>query len=398
MKVLVVNCGSSSLKYQLIDMVNEQVMAKGNYERIGDSKSFITHKVNGEKYVTEFAVKNHEEALKIVLDKLTDKEVGVIKDLSEISAVGHRIVHGGEKFTQSVLVTDEAKKSIEEVIPLAPLHNPAALAGIRGCEHLLPNVPMIVAFDTAFHTTMEKKAYIYQIPYEYYTEDHIRKYGAHGISHNYVANRLAEITGRDDLKIVNCHLGQGASLCAIKEGKCVDTTMGLSPLAGIPMGTRSGDLDPSIVTTLMKSHGFTPDEMSEVLNKKSGALGVSGISADFRDIEKEAKEGNERAILALESRAYIIAQYIAKMFVSIGGADYITFSGGIGENGIEERERVLTQLECLGVKFDKEANNVRGEEKEITTPDSKVKAYIVPTNEEIMIARDTYRLTKDLVK
>jgi len=398
MKVLVVNCGSSSLKYQLIDMVNEHVMAKGNYERIGDSKSFITHKVNGEKYKTEQAVKNHEEALKIVLDKLTDKEIGVIKDLSEISAVGHRIVHGGEKFTESVLVTEEAKKSIEEVIPLAPLHNPAALAGIRGCEHLLPNVPMVVAFDTAFHTTMEKKVFIYQIPYKYYTENHIRKYGAHGISHNYVANRLAEITGKDNLKIVNCHLGQGASLCAIKDGKCVDTTMGLSPLAGIPMGTRCGDLDPTIVTTIMKLEGYTPDEMSAVLNKESGALGVSGISADFRDIEQEAAEGNERAILALDSRAYIIAQYIAKMMVSVGGADYITFSGGIGENGIEERERILEQLEFLGVKLDKEANNVRGEEKEITTPDSKVKAYIVPTNEEIMIARDTYRLTKDLVK
>ena len=394
MLILVLNCGSSSLKYQLIDMKDESVLAKGNFERIGDKASFITHKVNGEKYVINEPTKNHMDALKIVLEQLMHKEYGVIKDLSEIDAVGHRIVHGGENLKQSCIVTEDVVNEIERCISFAPLHNPAAVLGIRACQKLLPNAKMVTAFDTAFHQTMEEKAYIYNIPYKYYTEHSIRKYGAHGISHRYVANRIAEIDGRDNLRIINCHLGQGASLCAIKNGKCVDTTMGLTPLAGIPMGTRCGDIDPSIIPFIMKIDNLTPDEVSHVLNKESGALGVSGVSSDFRDVEEAASKGDKRAILALESNSYITAQYIAKLLVSLQGADYITFAGGIGENGIEARERLCKYLEFLGVKLDLKANNVRGEEKLISTPDSTIKLYIVPTNEEIMIARDTLELCK----
>ena len=394
MKVLVLNCGSSSLKCQLIDMEKEERIMKGHYDRIGGSRSSLRFNVRGEKVNIEHPARDFEEAISEILSLLTSDKYKVINDLSEIGAVGHRIVHGGEKFKNSVVIDDEVVKAIEDNIKLAPLHNPAGLAGIKACKKLLPNTPMVAVFDTSFHQTMDEKAFIYQLPYKYYEDHKIRKYGFHGISHRYIAGRVAELTGRNDLKIINCHLGQGASLCAIKDGKAVDTTMGLTPLAGIPMGTRCGDVDPSIIPTVMKLYNLQPDEMLRILNKESGAWGVSGVSTDFRDIERTAAEGDERSILALESRAYIIAQYIAKFVVSLQGVDYITFCGGIGENGFEERERICKYLECFGVEIDLEKNKTRGEELEISTENSRVKVFIVPTNEEIMIARDAYELTK----
>ena len=394
MKVLVLNCGSSSLKCQLIDMENEERIMKGHYDRIGGSRSSLRFNVRGEKVEFEHPARNFEEAISFILSLLVSKEYNVVESLDEIGAVGHRIVHGGEKFTESVVIDDAVEDAIKECITLAPLHNPAGLAGIDACKKLLPNVPMVAVFDTSFHQTLPEKAYIYQLPYKYYEDYKIRKYGFHGISHRYIAGRIAEIVGNENLKVINCHLGQGASLCAINAGKSVDTTMGLTPLAGVPMGTRCGDVDPSIIPTVMKLYDIKPDEMLRILNKESGAWGVSGVSTDFRDIERAAAEGDKRSILALESRAYIIAQYIAKFMVTLGGADYITFSGGIGENGFEERERICNYLEFAGVKLDPELNKVRGKEALISTEDSKVKLYIVPTNEEIMIARDTYKLTK----
>ena len=394
MKVLVLNCGSSSLKCQLLDMEKNERIMKGHYDRIGGSRSSLRFNVRGNKTEIEHPARNFEEAISYILRLLTSPEHNVIGSLDEIGAVGHRIVHGGEKFKNSVVINDEVIAAIKDSIKLAPLHNPAGLAGITACRKLLPNTPMVAVFDTAFHQTMDEKAFIYQLPYKYYEDHRIRKYGFHGISHRYVAGRMAEITGRSDLKIINCHLGQGASLCAIKEGKSMDTTMGLTPLAGIPMGTRCGDVDPSIIPTVMKLYDIKPDEMLKILNKESGAWGVSGVSTDFRDIEREAAKGDERSILALESRAYIIAQYIAKFVVTLGGVDAITFAGGIGENGIEERERICNYLECFGVKMDKQKNLVRGEEKLISTEDSKVMVYIVPTNEELIIAKDAYELTK----
>ena len=394
MKVLVLNCGSSSLKCQLIDMEKNERIMKGHYDRIGGSRSSLRFNVRGNKENIEHPARNFEEAISYILRLLTREENRVIESLDEIGAVGHRIVHGGEKFKNSVVIDDEVIAAIRDNIKLAPLHNPAGLAGITACKKLLPNVPMVAVFDTAFHQTMEEKAFIYQLPYKYYDEHKIRKYGFHGISHRYVAGRMAEITGKSDLKIINCHLGQGASLCAINAGKSVDTTMGLTPLAGVPMGTRCGDVDPSIIPTVMKLYDIKPDEMLRILNKESGAWGVSGVSTDFRDIEREAARGDERSILALESRAYIIAQYIAKFIVTLNGVDVITFAGGIGENGFEERERICNYLECFGIKLDKQKNLVRGEETCISTEDSKAMIYIVPTNEEIIIARDAYELTK----
>ena len=395
MKVLVLNCGSSSLKCQLIDMEKNERIMKGHYDRIGGSRSSLRFNVRGEKVVLEHPARNFEEAISEILRLLTSEKYKVIENLDEIGAVGHRIVHGGEKFKNSVLIDDEVIKAIKENITLAPLHNPAGLAGIKACKKLLPKTPMVAVFDTAFHQTMEEKAFIYQLPYKYYEDYKIRKYGFHGISHRYVAKRISEITGKSELKVINCHLGQGASLCAIKNGVSQDTTMGLTPLAGVPMGTRCGDVDPSIIPTVMKLYNMQPDEMLQVLNKESGAWGVSGVSTDFRDIERTAAQGDQRSILALESRAYIIAQYIAKFVVTLQGVDVITFCGGIGENGWEERERICRYLECFGVKIDVEKNKIRGEEMEITTPDSKVKVYIVPTNEEIVIASDAYELTKN---
>ena len=396
MKVLVVNCGSSSIKYQLINMENEEVMAKGYLEKIGLPDSFLTHKVNGEKYRIEKVITNHEEGIKLVLDQLLDENYGVIKDLKEIDAVGHREVHGGEKFSDSVIITDEVIDAMKECIPLAPLHNPAGITGIEACKKVLPNVPMVGVFDTAFHQTIPEEAYIYAIPYEYYEKYRIRKYGFHGTSHKFVSRRVAELMGKpvEDLKIITCHLGQGGSLCAVKGGKSVDTSMGLTPLAGIPMGTRCGDIDPSIVTFLMKQENLTPDEMDTILNKKSGKLGISGVSFDDRDIEKAAAEGNQRAKLAIDTFAYQVLGFIGRYAAQMNGVDVITFAGGVGENGPEVRSKICNSLEFLGVKIDEEKNKVRGKECEISTPDSKVKVYIVPTDEELMIARDTMNLVK----
>jgi len=399
MKILVLNSGSSSLKYQLIDMENEKVIAKGIYERIGLEGSFVDHKVGGEKYHYDRNAKNHEEAISFVMTQFTDAEHGVISSLEDISAVGHRVVHGGEKFNQSVIINDEVVDTIRECIELAPLHNPAALTGIEACQKLMEGKPMVAVFDTAFHQTIPEERYIYPIPYEYYEKYKMRKYGFHGTSHKYVSARVAELMNRpvEGFKVVNCHLGQGASLCAIIDGKSVDTSMGFTPLAGIAMGTRSGDLDPSIVTYLMKKEGLTPEEVENILNKKSGLFGVSGISADNRDLWSSIADNDEnakRAKIALEVYTYIIAQYIAKYAVSMNGIDVITFAGGVGERGPDERKMICEHLEWMGVKLDLEANKVRAEEKEISTADSKVKVWIVPTEEELMIARDTASLVK----
>ena len=398
MKVLVINCGSSSLKYQLIDMENEQVLAKGNYERIGQGNSFVTHKVAGEKYLIEHPVSSHKEAFEIMLEQLQHKDYGVIKDLNEINAIGHRIPHGTDIFDKSVLITDEVIAEIEKTTELAPIHNPPTINGIKACKEIMPGKPMVAVFDTAFHHTISKERYIYPVPYKYYEKYKMRKYGFHGTSHRYVSARVAELIGKkkEELKTVVCHLGQGASLCAVLNGESVDTSMGFTPVAGIPMCARSGDLDPSIVTFLMRKEGLTPDEIDTILNKESGVLGISGVSPDFRDIEKEADEGNERAVLARKAYCYLVAQYIAKYGVSMQGIDVIAFTAGIGENQINIRKMICENLEWLGVKIDLEKNNCRGEEVEISTPDSKIKVWVVPTNEELVIARDTKQIVENL--
>ena len=394
MKILVLNCGSSSLKYQLINMETEEVLASGKYERIGEDEAFITHKVNGQKIEIKHPAKTHEEAVDFTLKQLINPEYKVIDSLDEISAIGHRLVHGGEKINKSVIITDEVVEVLKECIDLAPLHNPAGIIGIEACKKVMPGKPMVGVFDTAFHQTMPKERYIYPIPYEYYKKYGIRKYGFHGTSHMYVSQRLAEIVGKDisELKIVTCHLGQGSSICAVEGGKSVDTSMGLTPLAGIPMVTRSGDLDPSVVTFLMKKEGWTAEEAENMLNKKSGVQGISGLAPDFREIEAASYGDNERAEIAIEKFKYEIASYIAKYAVAMNGVDYIVFTGGVGENQINIRRGICEKLEFMGVKIDVEANNVRGEEKEISAPDSKVKVYLVPTNEELMIAKETARL------
>ena len=396
MKILVLNCGSSSLKYQLINMETEEVLASGKYERIGEDEAFITHKVNGQKIEIKHPAKTHEEAVDFTLKQLINPEYRVIDSLDEISAIGHRLVHGGEKINKSVVITDEVVDVLKECIDLAPLHNPAGIIGIEACKKVMPGKPMVGVFDTAFHQTMPKERYIYPIPYEYYKKYGIRKYGFHGTSHMYVSQRLAEIVGKDisELKIVTCHLGQGSSICAVEGGKSVDTSMGLTPLAGIPMVTRSGDLDPSVVTFLMKKEGWTPEEAENMLNKKSGVQGISGLAPDFREIEAASYGENERAAIAIEKFKYEIASYIAKYAVAMNGVDYIVFTGGVGENQINIRRGICEKLEFMGVKIDVEANNVRGVEKEISAPDSKVKVYLVPTNEELMIAKETARLVK----
>ena len=396
MKILVLNCGSSSLKYQLINMETEEVLASGKYERIGEDEAFITHKVNGQKIEIKHPAKTHEEAVDFTLKQLINPEYKVIDSLYEISAIGHRLVHGGEKINKSVIITDEVVEVLKECIDLAPLHNPAGIIGIEACKKVMPGKPMVGVFDTAFHQTMPKERYIYPIPYEYYKKYGIRKYGFHGTSHMYVSQRLAEIVGKDisELKIVTCHLGQGSSICAVEGGKSVDTSMGLTPLAGIPMVTRSGDLDPSVVTFLMKKEGWTAEEAENMLNKKSGVQGISGLAPDFREIEAASYGDNERAEIAIEKFKYEIASYIAKYAVAMNGVDYIVFTGGVGENQINIRRGICEKLEFMGVKIDVEANNVRGEEKEISAPDSKVKVYLVPTNEELMIAKETARLIK----
>ena len=394
MKILVLNCGSSSLKFQLIDMETEERIVKGNFERIGGKRSSLRLNVRGEKTNIIQVARNFDEAISVVLKILLDKKFNILESLDEIGGVGHRIVHGGEKFKESVIVTEEVIKEIEKCIPLAPLHNPAAIAGIRAAQKALPDKKMVVVFDTAFHQTIEEKAYIYQIPYKYYEKNRIRKYGFHGTSHRYVSNKAAEMMGKDikDLKIISCHLGQGASICAIKEGKSVDTSMGLTPLAGIPMATRSGDIDPSIIPYIMKIDKLSPDEVEKILNKNSGAWGVSGVSEDYRDIEEAYRKGDKRSILALDSQAYKIAQYIAQYIISLQGLDVIIFTGGVGENGIQARERISKYLECFGVKIDENSNNIQREDACISSSDSKVKVYAIITNEELMIARDTCNL------
>ena len=394
MKILVLNCGSSSLKYQLINMENEEVLASGKYERIGEDEAFITHKVNGQKIVKQHPAKTHEEAIDFTLKQLINPEYKVIDSLEEISAIGHRVVHGGEKIKQSVVITEEVEKAIKDCVDLAPLHNPAGLMGIEACKAVMPGKPMVAVFDTAFHQTISEEKYLYAIPYEYYKKYGIRKYGFHGTSHMYVSQRLAEMLQKDikDLKIVTCHLGQGSSICAVNSGISVDTSMGLTPLAGIPMVTRSGDLDPSVATFLMKKENLSADEVEEVLNKKSGVQGITGLAPDFREIEAASYGENERAAIAIEKFKYEIASFVAKYAVAMNGLDYIIFTGGVGENQINIRKGICEKLEFMGVKIDVQANNMRGEEKEITTPDSKIKAYVVPTNEELMIARETVRL------
>ena len=396
MKILVLNCGSSSLKYQLMDMDNEEVMAKGYFERIGHFNSFVTHKVNGEKYKYEVIARDHGEAIKFVLKQFTDPKYPVIESLDEISAIGHRVVHGGEKFKQSIIVTEEVKKGIEDAITFAPLHNPAHLQGIKACEELLPGKPNVAVFDTAFHQTISKERFLYPIPYEYYEKYGVRKYGFHGTSHKYVSHRIAEILGKpiEDLKIINCHIGQGASLCAIQGGKSVDTTMGLTPLGGVAMGSRSGDLDPSVVTYLMEKEDMNTAQIEHILNKKSGLLGLSGISADNRDVERAIEQDDERASVALKEYDYIIAQYIAKMAVAMNGVDVITFTAGVGEKGPISREDICSHLTFMGVEIDLVKNETKGEEIEISKEDSKVKVWVVPTDEELMIARETLELVK----
>ncbi len=396
MKILVVNCGSSSIKYQLINMENEELMAKGYLEKIGLPDSFLTHTAKGEKHKIEKVIRNHEEGIELVIEQLLHKDYGVISDLSEIDAIGHRILHGGEKLSDSVLITNEVVDIMKECIPLGPLHMPAQIKGIEACREVMGDIPMVAVFDTAFHQTLPKKAYLYAIPYEYYEKYAIRKYGFHGTSHKFVARRVAELMNKpaEDLKIITCHLGQGGSLCAVKAGKSVDTSMGFTPLAGIPMGSRSGDIDPSIIPFLMNKENLTPDEIDTILNKKSGKLGVSGISFDDRDIEKAAAEGNERAKLAIDTFVYQVIGYIGRFAAQMDGVDVITFAGGVGENGIEVREEICNSLSFLGIKIDKEKNNCRGKEVEISTPDSKVKVFVVPTNEELMIARDTAEIVK----
>ena len=396
MKILVLNSGSSSLKYQVIDTETGEMLVKGYYERIGQVGAFLTHKVNGEKHHFEHPAKNHEKAIQFVMKRLTSDHYGVFKSLDELDAIGHRVVHGGEQFKDAVLITDEVIQEIKENAMLAPLHNPAAILGIEACQKVVPNKPMVAVFDTAFHQTISKEKYIYPIPYEYYEKYHVRKYGFHGTSHQYVANRAAEILGKDikELKIVNCHLGQGASICAIKNGESVETSMGLTPLGGIPMGTRSGDLDPSVVTYLMKKEELDADDVEEVLNRESGVYGISMVSVDFRDIEAEALAGGKHAKLALDAYHYSIAGYIAKCAVAMGGIDVLTFTAGVGEKSPYSRSEICKQLGIFGVEISGKANLVKGEEAEISSLNSKVKVFVIPTNEELMIAQETAKLVK----
>ena len=395
MIVLVVNCGSSSLKYQLINMDNEEVMAKGLVEKIGLPDSQLTHKWNGQKKEIKQSIPDHQVAVKLVLDILTDAECGVIKSMDAIDAVGHRVVHGGEEFAASTLITDEVMKALEKCSAMAPLHNPPNIIGINACKAIMPGVPQVGVFDTAFHQTMPAKAFMYGPPYELYKKDHTRRYGFHGTSHRYVAGEVAKVMGVpvEKLRIINCHLGNGSSLAAIKYGKCVDTTMGFTPLAGVLMGTRCGDIDPAIVLNVMDNHNLSTKEMDTLMNKKSGVLGISGVSSDFRDLGQAAAEGNERARLALDMFHYQVRKEIGAFAAAMGGVDVITFTAGVGENGIEDRAAIAEGLEYLGAKLDPQRNNVRGKDALISTDDSTVKMYVIPTNEEIMIARDT----KDIV-
>ena len=392
MKILVINCGSSSLKYQLYNMDNNDVLAKGLVERIGIDGSNLQHKPAGkakDKYVFEQPLKNHSEAIKLVMDKLVDPECGVIADLSEINGVGHRVLHGSKFFTESCIVTEEVKKVVAECADLGPLHNPANLMGIEACEELMPGVKNVAVFDTAFHQTMPPKAYMYPLPYEYYEKYNVRRYGFHGTSHRYVSKRAIEMLGNPEhSRVITCHLGNGSSIAAVKDGKCIDTSMGLTPLAGFEMGTRCGDIDPAIVPYIMKKENLTPDEIDTIMNKKSGLLGITGISSDFRDAEAAMNEGNERAKLGLDMFRYQIAKYIGSYVIALGGCDAIVFTAGIGENNAGHRAAIC---ECLGVKIDPEKNKLRGDV-DFTGEGSTMKTFIIPTDEELMIAQDTMEL------
>lgn len=399
MKILVINAGSSSLKYQLIDMESQDVLAKGLCERIGIGASKLNHTPSGgEKVVIEKDMNDHSDAIKMVLDALTDKSHGVISSMDEISAVGHRVVHGGEKFNKSVIINDELKAAVEECIPLAPLHNPANIIGIEACEKAMPGVPQVGVFDTAFHQTMPKEAYMYGLPYEMYEKHKIRRYGFHGTSHKYVSQEAAKMLGKDakDLKIITFHLGNGSSISAIDGGKSIDTSMGFTPLAGVVMGTRCGDIDPAIVKFIADSENMSLDEVDTLMNKKSGVDGISGVSSDFRDLEAAEAEGNERAKLALDMFVYSVRKFLGQYIVALGGADAIVFTAGIGENTPAMREAILKNTEFMGIKVDKEKNAkaIRGAQMEISASDSKVKVLVIPTNEELMIAKETEELLK----
>ena len=396
--ILVINAGSSSLKYQVMDMDSTDVLASGICERIGQSGSKITFKANGKKIETLSEMKDHSTAISLVMQALTDSQTGVLKSMDEIFAIGHRVVHGGEDFKSSVVITEETIKAIEHNSSLAPLHNPANIMGIKACQEIMPGKPNVAVFDTAFHQTMPQKAFIYGLPYEDYTENKVRRYGFHGTSHSYVSKRIAAILGKkpEELKVITCHLGNGSSIAAVDQGKVVDTSMGLTPLEGVVMGTRCGSIDPAIIKFLADKKGMTIDEIDSYLNKKSGVLGISGVSSDFRDLNEAADNGNERARLALEVVGYSVKKYIGSYTAAMNGLDVIVFTAGVGENDQVIREYSASDLEFLGVELDKEKNNTipRGVEIEISKPNSKVKVWVVPTNEELVIAQDTFDLTK----
>ena len=398
MKILVLNCGSSSLKYQLIDMENEAVLCIGLVERIGIEGSILTQKKDGVegKYVKEQPMKDHQDAIKLVLEGVLDSTYGGVKDMAEIDAVGHRVVHGGEKFASSVIITEEVEEAMRKCSELAPLHNPANLMGIDAIKAVLPGVPNVGVFDTAFHQTMPASSYLYGLPHRLYTEYGVRRYGFHGTSHKYVSQRAAAMLGKDiaDLKIITCHLGNGASIAAVDGGKVVDTSMGLTPLEGLIMGTRCGDIDPAIIPFIMKKENLDADGVDKLMNKESGVYGMTGISSDFRDICDAAAEGNQQAIDALDAYHKRVKKYIGSYAAEMNGVDAIVFTAGLGENGIDDRLAIASNLEVLGVKMDAEANKVRGKETVISAADSKVKVLLIPTNEELMIARDTLELVK----
>jgi acetate kinase len=398
MKVLVINCGSSSLKYQMLDMTDESLIAKGLVERIGMGGSVLKHEKTGdaEKVVIETPMNDHKAAIAEVIAALTHEEYGVVASMNEIGAVGHRVVHAGEKFSTSVIVDDAVIAALEECIELAPLHNPPNLLGISACSELMPSTPQVAVFDTAFHQTMPAESYIYALPYKYYENYRIRRYGFHGTSHKYVAGRAAAMLGRpaEELKIITCHIGNGGSIAAVKYGKCVDTSMGFTPLEGLVMGTRSGDLDPAIVSYIAGKEGLDLDGVLNILNKESGVLGISGVSSDFRDLDEAVSNGNDRAKLALDVFAHRVRGYIGSYFAELNGVDAIVFTAGVGENSPSTRTQICENLEALGIEIDEEANNVRGKETIISTENSKVKLLLIPTNEELVIAQDTYALTK----
>ena len=398
MKVLVINCGSSSLKYQIIDMTDESVIAKGKCDKINLDGSFIQYKCPAKdvSFEKEVPMKNHSEAIKVLIDELTNAEYGAIKDVSEISAVGHRLVHGGELFSESVIITEEVIAAVESCNDLAPLHNPANIVGVRACQQLMPNVPMVAVFDTAFHQTMPKEAYLYGLPYEYYEKYKVRRYGFHGTSHRYVTLRAAEILGKkpEEINMISCHLGNGASLCAIKNGKSIDTSMGLTPLEGLTMGTRSGDIDPAIIKFIMDHEGLSINEVNDIINKKSGLLGISGSTSDVRDLKEIRDGGDEMAALAIRIFAYRTKKYIGSYMAALGNVDLITFEGGIGEFNQDVVAMIVRDLEGLGIKYDESKIDSFGKEEVISTPDSKVKMMVIPTNEELMIARDAVALIK----